>query len=229
MLRQFKLITLLGTVTLMPNAALDAAPEIDAASTTVNFRIGGVNLTMPMPEGYCKPKGRDIDVAQLMAAADTQNVTHFSAIKCDDDGAMLDYILFKTPSAALLANMERAEFLKEISAAFASPEVQAALKSNKISSEVSRDFERVLNVKVSIDAAIEPRGNDDECGYVGGYGSFTDVPKPYRIALGMCMTTVVNKVISVNVYGKPKDANDVANLMSRARQIALSIKASDVQ
>jgi hypothetical protein len=207
---------------------VEAAPQMDAAPTAVNFRIGGVDLTMPIPNGYCKLQGRDIDAAQLMAAADTQNVTHFSVVKCDDDGAMLNYILFKTPSAALLANMERAEFLKEMSAAFATPELQAIFKSDKIKSDVSSDIERVLNIKLNIDSAIESQGQDDVCAYIGGYGSYKDIPKPYKIALGMCITTVEKKVISVNVYGPPKDANDVAVLMSRAREIALSIKAVSV-
>lgn len=209
---------LICAVCIVPQAAAEE-------SNTANFRIGGVELSLPVPVGYCQPAGNRVDIAQIMAAADSLNVTHTTIFKCED-AKMLDYVILKTPIQALLPSIDRAEFLRIATSEFSKPETLAALSNDKIEKEVSQGFENVLNQKVSIESQIGYRGGDDACIYLGGYASYTNIPEPYTIALGMCMTTVEKKVVSVNVYGPPKDSGDVARLMARAREIALSINAS---
>jgi hypothetical protein len=219
-----KFISTLFAATAAANLLMPQVLAADNASA--NFRVGGAELSMPLPDGYCMPSGKDIDVAQLMAAADKVNVTHAMVVKCGSQPQLLDYFILKTPVEALLPVLDRQEFLKLMKTEFVKPEMQNYMSDDKLEQEVGRSYEKVLQQKISMDAQIDFRGSDDVCVYLGGYGLVTDIPQPYSIAVGLCMTTVEGKMLSVNIYAPPADSADVAKLMTRAREIALSIMAA---
>ena len=218
---KFSFVLYLGLAAsfLTPTIALAADQPL------VTFRLPGVQFSMPMPDGYCLPSGDDVDVAQLVAAGDTVNTTHVTVVKCGDRLASSDYFILKTPVQALLMSINRQEFLEMMKLEFAKPEMQAIVADNEIADGVAKDFENIMHQKIEIDSQVGYRGGDDACVYLGGYASYTNIPEPYQIALGMCMTTVEGKMININVYGPPEGSDDVSKLMARARDIALSIEA----
>ena len=61
-------------------AASTAGAAVTPAPST--FRIGGVEFALPLPTGYCMPQGKQIDIAQLIAAADPNSVTHLTLVRC---------------------------------------------------------------------------------------------------------------------------------------------------
>jgi hypothetical protein len=56
-----------------------AHAQIPAADAVATFRVGGVDFKLPLPSGYCLPVDKYIDVAQVVAATDNQNVTDLTA------------------------------------------------------------------------------------------------------------------------------------------------------
>lgn len=218
----FVTLLIFAAAATLPGPAFSA--EKSEVAKEMIFRFGGVEFSMPIPDGYCEPKGKDVDVAQAVAAIDSLNVTHLILKNCDPKLSDLGYFILKTPKNALFASVPRAEFLSAIEKELGRPENQQKILGDKDIQEVSAGIERVLNMKVSMDAAIGFRATDETCAYIGGYASYTNIPKPYKIALGMCMTSIENKIITVSAYGPPEDNGDVGRLMAQSKAIAASIK-----
>jgi hypothetical protein len=214
--------TVLSSIVLTLSVLLPAS-ILRAADTAVDFRIGGVDFSLPIPDGYCKPAGKGLDVAQAMAATDDLNVTHLLLQNCDPKLSDVDYFILKTPKNALLVNAPRAELLSAMQAEISKPINQEEIFGDKMNQQASAGFDRVFNMKIDMDAAIGPRGYDDTCAYIGGYISYTNITEPYKIAIGMCFTSINSKIMTVNVYGQPKDQTDVARLLARSKLIATSI------
>ena len=97
-------------------AATVFAASAAHAAERVTFAVGEESFSIPVPDGYCVPDGRDKQIIDLTASGDKQNITPLSLIRCErrnhPDGIGLDYFLIKAPQAVLSTRIDRPEFLK---------------------------------------------------------------------------------------------------------------------
>jgi hypothetical protein len=217
-------------------AAMIAVEPVRAAEVQkgiLSFRSGGVAFKMPLPKGYCLPSGTDIDAAQLMAAGDTENVTHALLVRCDaNSGEALgakDYLILQTPRQALLAPVTRGELLQAVGAEFEKPEFSAAIAGGEIEQEVEKSFGKVLGTEVTFDGAIRPLGRDDVCAFMGGVIEFKAVAVGYKISAASCITSIGNRVMAINWYGPDTHAAAIAELLKKARGVAESMTGEPVK
>lgn len=200
--------------------AMASAP---AAAAPLQFRISGVELTVPVPEGYCLPGGAHADAAQLVAAADDQNVTHAMLVRCGAAEAANDYILLKTPKQALLATVGRKELLDAVGAEFDSPLFAEELASGKLMGEVGSSLGTVLGTQVDLSGSFGPRGKDDVCAYLGGTMDVNSPVASYALSAGSCITAVEGRIIVVHWYGPDRGAAGVAELLRKSRGLAMAM------
>ena len=201
---------------------LASATAAGATGPTASFRFGGVEFEAPIPEGYCLPQGAEIDVAQLVAAADQDNVTHLTLYRCGpQDGVRTDYILVKTPRQALFANLEREQALVAMSQVFENPEFESALDSAP--EQVEGNVSSVVGREVDLTGRIRPLGRDETCAYMGGTFQVTGEQISYPISAGVCMTVVSGRLVSINYYGPDRGEAGVRDLLVRAKGFAESL------
>lgn len=200
-------------VALTPAAAVRAAPA--------SFRSGGVEFQMPIPAGYCLPKGSQIDIVQLLAAGDDRNVTHLTLLPCvEKKGIDRDYIVLKTPKEALLVPLDRAKFLEELGAVFESQEFRSELASGNILQESGKAAGAVVGTPIDLTGDIRPLGKDERCGYMGGTLKVASAVANYTLAVGMCMTVVAGRLLTINWYGPDTGSRGVAELLQKSRRLA---------
>lgn len=207
-------------------AASTAGAAVTPAPST--FRIGGVDFALPLPTGYCVPQGKQIDIAQLIAAADPNSVTHLTLMKCGVEittGAN-DYTLIKTPKTALVAAVDRPTLLASLGAEFDKPETLKYLQSDAFDKKVSEDAGKVIPGKPQFTGDIKPLGRDDVCAYLGGTTKVVGNGASYSQAVGTCITSIGKRVVVVNRYGIRADEAGVAILLRQAKALALTIKTS---
>jgi hypothetical protein len=219
---------MLAALCLLGAAALCAAP---AAAAEATFRMGGVGFRLPLPAGYCLPRGLQVDIAQLVAAGDNGNVTHLTLFPCDAplDGAGLssqkDYILIKTPKPALIIPMGREELLKGLGEAFENPAFTQALNSGQLLEDASKGVGEVLGSKVDLSGDVAPRGKDDVCAYLGGTMAVAAPAqgRSYTLAVGTCVTAIGGRMMAIYWYGPDEGPASVARLLVRAKDLARTI------
>ena len=201
---------------------LVGATAAGAAGPTASFRFGGVEFEAPIPDGYCLPQGADIDAAQLLAAADRENVTHLTLYRCGaNEGARNDYILVKTPRQALFASLEREQLLAGMAQAFESAEFESTLAA--VPDRVAGDVSSVVGREVDLTGRIQPLGRDDTCAYMGGTLRVTSAELSYPISVGICMTVVSGRLVGVNYYGPDRGSAGVRDLLERAKLFVQSM------
>lgn len=206
---------------------LGAAPL--AAAAQASFSVGGVEFGLPLPSGYCLPRGQQVDIARLVAAGDTANVTHLTLFPCDAAldasglGAQKDYILIKTPKQALSAQVTRDELLKGLGDAFESPAFTQALASGELLKEAGKGVSNAVGRTVDLSGNVAPRGKDDLCAYLGGVMAVASSVKSYTLAVGTCITAIGGRVLSVYWYGSNERPAGVARLLVRAKGLAQTI------
>jgi hypothetical protein len=204
--------------TAIPSAAAEAAPAA--------FRSGGVEFQVPPPAGYCLPRGDQIDVAQLLAAGDPLNVTHLTLLPCAEKSAgSHDYIVLKTPKEALLVRLELAPFLKEIGAAFDSQEFKAGIASGTYLQESGKSMSAVMGTQIDLTGDVRPLGKDDRCAYIGGTLKVAAKLANYTLAVGMCMTVVAGRLITINWYGPDTGSRGVAELLMKSKRLAAEMSS----
>ncbi|MDH7972610.1 hypothetical protein QH494_10490 [Sphingomonas sp. AR_OL41] len=203
----------------LPVVAPAPAP---APPPSVDFSVGGVALTMPLPPGYCIPTGRDAAVAQLVAAGDKGAVTHATLKQCDGSigAGVNDYTLIKTPTSMLMPVVDRPTLIKELGAEFDNPVAVADMNTG----DAGADLSQVLGTKVEIKGLIKPLGHDDVCAYMGGQVNVTGAGISYLQPTGVCITSVGGKVVTIARYGKDLAPAAIATLLRAARAIALSMR-----
>jgi hypothetical protein len=204
---------------------LTASCAASAAETpTTSFRSGGVEFQVPTPAGYCLPRGGAVDLAQLIAAADEHNVTHLTLFPCaQTEGTVTDYIILKTPKVALLATVERGEFLAEMGATFGSPEFGELLSSGKLLEESGKAAGEMIGVQLDLSGSLRALGSDDRCAYLGGTIKISSAQAEHVIAAGACMTVVAGRILTINWYGPDRGSNGVAELLRKSKRLASEI------
>ena len=189
-------------------------------SNLTYFRMGGIDFAVPIPAGYCMPQGRDIDIAQALAAADNVNLTHVTLMKCGETD-LLNYYILKTPRGAILKDLQLESFLNEIGVQFQSTAIQDFMKDGSLEKEVKKGLQTVLGGDLDLTTDIKPLGRDERCAYVGGTAEFTNVPDPYKISMGGCITIISNRIISVYSYGSRIDAQGVVEQLKKAKELSV--------
>ena len=207
-------------------AAMVATMPAPAASDRIaDFRVGGVSFSLPLPTGYCLPIGAQADIAQVLAAADTVNVTVLTLNRCD--GAVVkgagDYTLIKAPISTLVRTIDRATLIDELGKAFADTDAMKALRDKSVN-DAAGSLEKLGGPKLNMTGGLLPRGRDEVCGYMGGASHVASGAIEYDQAVGSCITAVGGRVIVIHRYGTRVDDTGVLKLMREARAMALSIK-----
>jgi hypothetical protein len=212
--------TCLGAATL--SAAPPAPPE-------ASFRVGGVAFGLPLPKGYCLPRGQQVDIARLVAAGDLRNVTHLTLFPCDAPvdaaglSAQRDYILIKTPKEVLNVQLTREALLQGLGEAFENPAFAQALASGQLLKDAGKGVSDVIGTPIDLSGNIAPRGKDDVCAYLGGTVGIASRTNSYTLAVGTCITAVGGRAISVNWYGSDERPAGVARLLANSKGLALTI------
>lgn len=211
-------------------AAAVAAPGAALATEKANFTVHDVTLSVDLPAGYCLPKNNDGLIAETLAKSDPQNLTLATFIRCDrqnrPEGPGNDYVLIKSPNAALTQRVERAKLLSELNAEFGKPEWQTDGNGSKQSiATASQNLSDNLGGKFDIKGAIAPRGVDADCAYLGGTLQLSGGGVSYPIIGGACITGVNGKIVAVYTYDDPDRGGGVIGKMRMARNLAMSIKA----
>ncbi|HEX8063870.1 MAG TPA: hypothetical protein VF535_11715 [Allosphingosinicella sp.] len=208
------------------STALAAAPPPPADAS---FRVGTVEFRLPLPAGYCLPRGLQVDVAQLVAAGDAQNVTDLTLFPCrsavsgPELGSQKDYILIKTPKQALLTQVTREALLQGLGEAFENPAFAEALASGKLVKDAGQEVSEVMGTKVDLSGNVAPRGKDEFCAYVGGTMAVSSALASYTLSVGACITAVGGRILTVYWYGPDEGPASVARLFLKAKGLARTI------
>ncbi len=197
---------------------------------TVAINIGGTPIIAPIPAGYCIPSGKFVTVAQLLAAVDRRNVTHATFYACADGKNIdknADYILLKTPNEALIAKLTLNKLLTEIGSVFDNTFFIKAINSEKMDHDLEKSMKSVLHTDVNAAVNIRPLGKDDRCAYMGGTAKLEGSGLTSNVAVGLCMTVVGDRLISINYYGSDTSIKGVVNLTKKAKAYAQSLRVGD--
>ncbi|HEX8124109.1 MAG TPA: hypothetical protein VF548_00840 [Allosphingosinicella sp.] len=206
--------------------ALAASPPPPAGAS---FRVGGVEFQLPLPPGYCLPRGLQVDVAQLVAAGDTANVTDLTLFPCTapasgpELGNQKDYILIKTPKQAMVTQVTRKDLLAGLGEAFDNPAFTEALNSGKLMKDAGQGVSNVVGTKIDLSGNVAPRGKDDVCAYLGGAMTVTSAVKSYALSVGACITAVGGRILTIYWYGPDEGPASVARLLVKAKGVARTI------
>lgn len=216
------------TITTIAAIAFFASPAAHGAERAT-FAVGEENFSIPVPDGYCVPDGRDKQILDLTASGDKQNITPLSLIRCDrknhPDGIGMDYLLIKAPQAVLATQIGRPEFLKMMEPEMGKAKWQEQ-QNGKILDGVSKDVSEAVGSDIAITGSIQPHGVDDDCAYMGGVLDVETAAGKQSVLVGACLTSTGNKVMTVNAYAAANAPGGVAAQMRRARDLAMQIRPS---
>jgi hypothetical protein len=207
-----------------------ALPAATPGPADASFRVGGVEFQLPLPSGYCLPRGLQVDVAQLVAAGDSDNVTDLTLFPCSAPvdgpglGAQNDYVLIKTPKPLLIVEASREEVLRGIGEAFENPAFTQAMASGQLMTEAGKDVGDVLGAKVDLSGDVAPRGKDDVCAYLGGTMAVQSPRASYTLSVGACVTAVGGRMLTIYWYGPDQGPASVARLLIKVKGLAQTIK-----
>ena len=208
--------------------AFFASPTAHGAER-VTFAVGEESFSIPVPDGYCVPDGRDKQILDLTASGDKQNITPVSLIRCErknhPEGIGLDYILVKAPQAVLATRIGRPEFLKMMEPEMGKAEWQEQ-KNGKILDGVSKDVSEAVGSDITVTGSIGPHGVDSDCAYLGGVLDVATAAGKQSILVGACLTSTGDKVMTVNAYGAPNSPGGLAAQMRRAHDLAMQIRSA---
>jgi hypothetical protein len=198
-----------------------------AAAETAQFSIGGVAITSPVPAGYCLPQGPQVQAVNTVAAGDARNVTHLALLACAPPGGQVaSYILLKTPNEAVNATLDLNRFLADAGAAFESPAFKEMLDSGKLHDESEQSMGKAMGARIDLSGDVRPLGKDERCAYLGGTMHVKSGTSDYKVSIGMCMTVVAGRLLTINWYGPDKGSAGVRELLVKARGLAAGIKGA---
>jgi hypothetical protein len=198
-----------------------AAP---AAAADARFQFGGVEFEAPVPSGYCLPEGKSVKAARILAEGDKGSRTHLTLWACSRNEPST-YILLKTPVPALDVTATREEVIASMGSAFDNPEMAAALASGKFNADAEKSVTEALRTRVGLSGEIRPLGKDEMCAYLGGIIAVVIGEQSYKISVGICVTAISDRVLTVNWYGPEGGAAGVARLLVKAKGFARSIRS----
>jgi hypothetical protein len=80
--------------------------------------------------------------------------------------------------------------------------------------------------KGDLSGDVRPLGKDERCAYLGGVMQVKSATSDYRISIGICMTVVAGRLLTINWYGPDKGSAGVGELLVRAKRLAVGIKGA---
>ncbi len=198
-----------------------AAPEIS------RIMIGTTAIDVPIPQGFCLARTEKERAAeQLSAAADDRNVTHLTATRCDEQSTKMgdgEYFILKTPRDALLVTIDRKTAVAELAKAAGDP----AMNFQESVNQAEDGFNKVTGAGVRLSGPIGFKGSDDLCVYLGGTLELTSqTGKGYTKAMVLCMTTVDNKLISVNWYAPDTGETAFSKMRNQVRALVVAMSGN---
>lgn len=205
-----------------------AAPPAPVQGKLATFKVGTVALAMPIPEGFCQPIGAQVAAIDLMSQADTANVTALALTSCAGGasgtaaGAALNFFLVKATKALIDTPVTRDEMLKSMAAAFQTAEFKREMAAGEADAE--KAMEAKSGQKIEMVGEVGPRGTDDVCAYLGGSPEMKGPAGTVRVSMGVCLTVVGSRLITLVVARPDKDGSAVPALMARARSLAETIR-----
>jgi hypothetical protein len=162
-------------------------------------RLGGDEVWLAVPSGYCEPMGRYANLAALTDASDSQSVTYLALVDCADQAAgraISRSLLLRAPKSAMSERVTRAEFLDRLGTLAPTP-----------AAERPRD------------GALRLVAGDENGRYLGGL-----IRQGRRTtALAVAVTAVKGHVVSLSSYvtGEPEQALEAALGIAQAQARAL--------
>ncbi|WP_423142650.1 hypothetical protein ACOYW6_04690 [Parablastomonas sp. CN1-191] len=196
-----------------------------AQAADATFAIGDKTFTMPIPAGFCLPAGKDAAVAQLIASADSQNVTVLTLVKCSHvpGTGMEDYFLLKSPVRALMMDMPREELLAALQPELAA---QDNLMSDANKAKVDENLSNAFGTAASVGGAYRYVGRTGACLDMAGTMTFSANGKSVETDAASCLTGVGGKMLAIHHYSK-HGAATFAGLLATVRTMAATVRAAD--
>jgi len=190
------------------------------ASGQSRFRVGTVEFTAALPEGYCIADGQNAAVAQRVAAADKLSVTHMTAVSCDSEKAWIDYFILKTPNDLLAVSTSTADFQQVVG-----PLLKGAPSAKEVE-EVNDGLARATDSQVKIKGEARGYGQDANCLYIGAVleRAAPESGLTHVFAMSGCMTVVSGKVVTILRYAPGSTDADIRALMPSVLAFAKAIK-----
>lgn len=207
-------------------ALLSAPCMAESAGKTgdIKFQVAERQLSWSLPDGYCLPEGDLAGVAQIVASADTTNVTNLTLYRCNSLTPD-NQILIKTPRSALMAQVSRAELLESVGKEFESSEFAEALSSGKVDGAAAEGLKSVFGDDLQATTTIKPLGRDEVCAYMGGSVRIESANGASSELVGVCITSVNSKVVLIYRYGEANDVENIIPLVKMTRTLADSLIA----
>lgn len=216
------------------SAASLAQAQSQAASSspaTVRIQIGATPIDVPLPKGFCLAEDEAEKAAeQLMAASDSQNVTHLIASECGkspDPAAKAEYFMLKTPRDMLAASSDRQPTLAAFKEVFDS----GAIDLDSAIKEANTDLNKTMPTEVKMDGAVSYRGHDDSCVYLAGVAdvSAAELSVAYKVGMAGCLTTVHKKMLSVNWYSYDPSSASINRIKEKTKALVVAMSAGKPQ
>ncbi|WP_108787974.1 hypothetical protein [Erythrobacter sp. Alg231-14] len=200
-------------------APAPAEVELPVESVTeVEFAVSDAMFVMPMPDGYCLPRGEEKVLSDETAADDIRNRTLVDMDVCGTFAVY--YVLVKTPRAEFQVPMARDAF-------FAMMEQQLE-NSDLVETVMQEDIDML---EESSDGAITLEtqdygfdGFDDDCLYASGIMRITMEGERDKALAAGCTTLIGGYIFAVHAYDFTDNPDTLETLKRRARDIALSIQ-----
>lgn len=205
-------------------AATAAAVPVMAVAASVALQVGPDKLSMPLPTGFCVPRGYVAGVAEAVAKADDQNVTLATFVNCehqDDEMAMNNYVIVKAFRKAVMLRFEKASTLDQLDKAATGP--NAPRFDENLAKRTSDSLEATTGQRMELTGDFGYAGRDQDCIYLAGRMALKDKPEK-SLLMAACTTVAGGKLLTVYRYDARPTA-DVAALKAETRSIAVSIRA----
>ena len=200
---------------------LNSAASQANASETLKFRDGNQAFEMPVPVGYCRPKGHEIDSANAVGASDPNSLMVVFLVRCNSTtiNDMKHSIMIRTVRGLLYTDIDRQLILDTLGG-----HGDSGVNINKINQNISA----ALGTKVSIGGSLAKLGHDSICAFQGGilisssYSNYKTTT--YRQSGGSCFTSINGRAMAITQTGAGETPADVADLLRKAENIAKSIR-----
>lgn len=186
---------------------------------TIPVRLVGDDLALPLPEGYCEPTGRYVDLAQLVAAVDKESITLATFYDCAAMSAEVvpnRYIIIKAIKSALSQKIPRDELLRQLGEVPKS-EMSAAVQAATNDKEISKNASEVLGGDVDLGAKMQPADADENGYYMAGVGHFKNEATSYTLSMTVGITSVKGHVVSLSAYQPGETLKTVADTLRQAK------------
>ena len=200
-------------------AALVLSSAAHAAPRTLSVKIGGDEVRMPVPEGYCEPQGRYANIAQLTDAMDSQSITYLALVDCAAQaggGDLQRYLFLRAPKAMMAERLTRPELLDRMGPV---PDSSLNLALDNPGVERARqDAERAQGRKLEVSADIRPVAKDAHGFYVAGLMKTGSGGQTRETAIAIGATTAQRHVVAINSYVRGSDLAAVREALRVARE-----------